>query len=86
MTNIPAADGRIRKSDLCIQVCTIQVHKTAIFMNDGASLKSELGINTRTAILAYLLDAIFKYAESGGISDLLECRPLLAVQRYFFIP
>ena len=49
--------ARLTNSDHCIEVGTIDIHLTAVIMND----------------LANFFDALFKHAMSGGISHHNGC-------------
>jgi hypothetical protein len=54
MTNIAAASGRVRETNLSIQVCSVEVYLAAVFMDD----------------IARLLDAVLKHTEGRRVCDL----------------
>ena len=54
MTNIAAASGRVRETNLSIQVCSVEVYLASVFMDD----------------IARLLDAVLKHTESRRVCDL----------------
>ena len=54
MTNIAATGSRVRETDLGIQICTIEINLTTVFMDD----------------IACCLDAVLKHAEGRWVRDL----------------
>ena len=71
VADVASTRRRVRETDLCVQICAVEVHLSAVLVDDAACLQEWSAVaNLKTARWNYILHTSLEHAECRWVGDL----------------